>query len=403
MSSNDNNAALSIATLAAVAAGIWTIFNNSNNSNGNHNEAKIEALFHQAVLLAQQANYPQATQIFSQILQLNSRHAHTYNYLAWIYAIHNYQLDHALAFANKAVQLASNHFERACFIDTLAEVYFRTQEFDTAIRLSLEYLQLIQSLNRYPSSPATYFRLAWCYQIKQDFLTSYNVIQQIYKFSNLGVRDYAMIGDIYYMIGNTVLMKGVYHDAICYYNNADCKYKVAIQIATNQNINKEILLFQSSCNIGNKGAALYYLEDYNNSKIAHQEAYKIYPKNPYPTTNLAQIAARNKNRSEMLYWLGIAIPFVVDNPPFIQQGHLISTMLNELDFDEYKDDVLGLLLNHGKINAIDYQRYLKTWVHKSNLKPQVPNFSQQNFYAEVTGVAGNVEGNFMYQPQSSKN
>jgi hypothetical protein len=77
--------------------------------------------------------------------------------------------------------------------------------------------------------------------------------------------------------------------------------------------------------------------------------------------------------------------------------------LNELDFDEYRDDVLGLLFNQGKINSLDYQRHLKSWVNKSNLILQVTNFSQQNFYAEVTGVAGNVEGNFMYQPQNSKN
>ncbi|UYD36908.1 MULTISPECIES: tetratricopeptide repeat protein [unclassified Tolypothrix] len=401
-SNENNNAALSIAGLAVVATGIWTIFTNSNNSNSDQIQTQIQASFNQAVALTQQGNYYQATQIFFQILQTNPQHAHTYNYLAWIYAIHNFQLDQALAFANKAVQLATNHIDKACFIDTLAEVYACRQELDTAIKLSLEYLNILQSINQYPSQPTTYFRLASCYRVKQDFRSAYNVIQQILQSNNLGARDYATIGDIFYMMGNTVLMKGVYHDAIYHYNNAEIQYKHAIQVAGNQNIPQGILLFQLSRNIGDKGVAFYYLKDYHNSKITHQEAYQIYPYNPYPPVNLALIAARDKNYQEMLCWLGIAMPYIVDNPPFIQQGHLISTMLNDLDFYEYRDDVLGLLLNHGKINSLDYQRYLKNWMEqKSSPTHQLANFSQQNFYAEVTGVAGNVEGNFMYQPQST--
>ncbi|MBD2299065.1 tetratricopeptide repeat protein [Nostoc sp. FACHB-190] len=397
--SKNNNVVLSISAIAAFAAGIWTIFNNSNNSNNSHNQTEIEAAFNQAVALTQQGNYYQATQIFITILQTNPQHAPTYNYLAWIYAINNYQLDQALAFANKAVQLAKNHFDRACFIDTLAEVHAHRQEFDTAIALSLESLKIFQSINQSPSSLITYFRLAWCYQIKQDFSSSYKIMQQISQFNNLDAGDYANIGDICDTMGTTVLIKGIYHDAIYHYENAENQYKAAIQIASEPNITDDIFLFKLSCIIGNKGVALYYLENYDSCKITHEEAYKIYPYNPYPPMNLAQLAARDKKRQEMLYWLGITMPLVMDNPPLIQQGHIIATMLNDLDFDEYKDDVLSLLLNCGKINSIDYQRYLKYWVQKSNLKPQIANFSQQNFYEAVNGVAGNVEGSFIYRPQ----
>ncbi|MBD2169415.1 hypothetical protein H6G04_34195 [Calothrix membranacea FACHB-236] len=395
----NNNTALSIAALAAVAAGVWTIFNNSNNSNPKDNQTDIEPYFNQTVALTQQGNYHQASQIFLAILQTNPQHAPTYNYLAWIYSIHNYQLDQALAFANKAVLLANNHFDRACFIDTLAEVYARKQQLDTAIQLSLDCLKIFQSINQSPSSLITYFRLAWCYQHKQDFHSTYNILQQILQFNNLGARDYANIGDICYTIGTALLIKGIYHEAIYHYQYAENQYKTAIQIASHQNIANDILLFKLSCNIGNKGVIFYYLENYENCKLTHQEAYKIYPYNPYPPMNLAQLAARDKKRQEMLYWLGITMPLVIDNPPFIQQGHLISTMLNDLDFDKYKDDVLGLLFNHSKINSADYQRHLKSWVRKSNLKPQIANFSQQNFYETIAGVAGNVEGSFLYTPQ----
>jgi hypothetical protein len=33
------------------------------------------------------------------------------------------------------------------------------------------------------------------------------------------------------------------------------------------------------------------------------------------------------------------------------------------------------------------------------LTQPIMNFSQQNFYAEVTNAVGNVEGNFLYTPQ----
>ena len=399
MSPNQNNNAAFIAGIAAVATGIWTIFNNSNNSSKDDNQKEIEASFNQAVLLTQQGNYDGAIQIFFEILQTNPNHAPTYNYLAWIYAIHNYELDQALAFANKAVQLASNDLDKACFIDTLGEVYAHRQEFDTAIKLSRECLRIFQSINQHPSNSTTYFRLAWCYQIKQDFDSTYKVIQKILQFNNLNAWDYSAIGDIYNTIATNFLMKGIYQKAIENYNNAENKYIKSIQIASSKNNLNNIFLFKLSSNFSSKGVAFYYLEYYEHCKQAHQEAYKIYQENPYPPMNLAQLAAKHKNRQEMLYWLGITMPLVIDNPPFIQQGHLISTMLNEFDFDEYKDDVLGLLFNHGKINTLDYQRYLKIWVQKSNLKPQVAHFSQQNFYANANGIAQNVEGNFINHPQ----
>ena len=249
MTSNENNnAALSIAALAAVATGIWSIFNNSNNSNNDHNQRKIEADFNQAVAFTQQGNYHQAIQIFFQILQTNPDDAATYNYLAWIYAIHNYELDQALAFANKAVQLASNDFDRACFIDTLGEVYAHRQEFDIAIELSIECLRIFQSINQHPSNSTTYFRLAWCYQIKQDFDSTYKVLQQILQFNNLNAGDYSVIGDICYTIATVCLMKAVYHKAIYHYKNAENQYTNAVKIASSQNILNNILLFKLSSN-----------------------------------------------------------------------------------------------------------------------------------------------------------
>jgi hypothetical protein len=90
------------------------------------------------------------------------------------------------------------------------------------------------------------------------------------------------------------------------------------------------------------------------------------------------------------------MPLIVDIPPYVQKEKLIYTLLTDIDFDAYKEDILGFLFNHGKINQYEYTKFLKTAIKSTQ---QIMNFSQQNFYAEVTNAVGNVEGNFLYIPQ----
>ncbi|MDJ0617288.1 MAG: hypothetical protein QNJ63_11175 [Calothrix sp. MO_192.B10] len=373
------------------------IFNNSNNSNNNHNQTEIEASFNQAVALTQQGNYHQATQIFLTILQTNPQHAPTYNYLAWIYAIHNYQLDQALAFANKAVQLASNHLDQACFIDTLAEVYARKKQLDTAINLSLDYLKIFQSINQFPSSPITYFRLAWCYQMKQDFNQAYYFIQQVLRFNNIGANEHLTIGDICYAIAFCTSSQGMYHDSLSHFDNAIQHYQMSLNFAQNQNLNLEIFKFKLSACLNDKARVFVALEDYPNSQFLYHQAHDVYSLNPYPLVNLALLAARAKNKQQMLFWLAKTMPLIVDMPPYVQKEKLIYILLTDIDFDAYKEDILVFLFNHGKINQYEYAQFMKTAI-KSN--QPIMNFSQQNFYAEVTNAVGNVKGSFINTPQS---
>ncbi|NJL10506.1 MAG: hypothetical protein HC908_10985 [Calothrix sp. SM1_7_51] len=391
----NNNTALSIAALAAAATGIWTIFNNSNKSN-NHDQMEIETSFNQAVALTQQGNYHQATQIFLTILQQNPQHAPTYNYLAWIYAIHNYQLDQGLAFAKKAVQLANTNFDIACFIDTLAEVYAHRQEFDAAIKLSLECLQIFQSLNQYPSSPTTYFRLAWCYQIKQDLNKTYHFIQQVMKLDGIGANEHLTIGDICYAVAFNIGDKGAFHESFSHFDNAIKHYEISLNIAQRQNLNLEIFRFKLSSCLNDKARVFFALEDYQNSQSLYHQSHNVYTSNPYPLVNLALLAARAKNKQQMLLYLTKAMPLIIDMPPYVQKEKLIYILLTDIDFDFYKEDILGFLFNHGKINQYEYTKFLKTAI-KSN--QPIMNFSQQNFYAEVTNAVGEVGGNFIHTPQ----
>lgn len=131
----------SLIGVAAVAAG----FMYSNVSS----EAEIQFTFNQAISYAQQGNYNQSIQLLHEVLKRNPSHAPTYNFLAWIYTIHRYQLDQALEFANRAVSLASNPSEREHFSQTLAAVYLSIGDWYTALRVNYRFvfLTLIQYLS----------------------------------------------------------------------------------------------------------------------------------------------------------------------------------------------------------------------------------------------------------------
>jgi tetratricopeptide (TPR) repeat protein len=402
---NDNDdlgAAFAVAGLAAVAAGIWALFKDSDKSNERtrftQQQTEVQNAYDFAVACTQRGDFNQAIQLFFQILQRDANHAPTYNFLAWIYAIHNYQLDQALAFATKAVELANSPLEKAYYLDTVAEVHAHKGEFDRAAVISFEFLNTLKSFNQTPSSPVTYFRLAWCYQLNQDFNNAYGFLQQALQINNLGAGDYANAGDVCHAMGFICFQKELYHEAITHFNSAKSLYETSVNSAKSQGINDDLFLFKLSMILNDIGSAFYFLENYQNSWSSHQSAYSIFPSNPYPPINLALLSARQKNKQLMLYWLGIGIPLIVDIPPFLQSGHLISVIVNDIDFEVYRDDVLGLLLTHHKISSSDYKRFLKHW-HGRQRQPTV--FNQQNIYGSVGAAAGNVEGSFVSQPQGS--
>ena len=394
--SDDVGTTFAVVGLAAAAAGIWSLFNKSQDSDKTPNEKEVQLEFEQACQLTQQGQYQEAIPLFLRILQKNPNHAPTYGYIAWIYAIHNYELDQALEFAHRAINLAQTDLEQTFFIDTLAEVHAHRGEIDQAINLSIQFLQSMEQLSQVIQNPVTYFRLAWCYQSKQNFQTVYHFLQQALQIPGLGAQDHAIAGDIYHAMGINCIQKGLYHNSITHLNNAKSQYENSLAIARNQGINDDWFRFRLSVTSNDIGVALYFLEDYQNSWLAHQSGYNYYPYNPYPAINLAMLAARQGNKSSMLYWLEIGVPLIVDNPPYLQAAHLISVIINDADFEAYRNDVLGLLLTNNKISPNDYRRYSENW--HSRQKQQIIN--QQHFYAPVNAAAGYVGGGLNYQPQN---
>jgi len=400
--SDDVGNAFAVVGLAAAAAGIWSLFNKTQNADSNQYQADIQMEFEQACQFTQQGQYQQAIPIFLRILQKNPAHAQTYGYIAWIYAIHNYELDQALEFAKRAIDLAATDLEKTFFIDTLAEVHAHRGEIEQGINLSFQFLQSMQQLNQVIPSPVTYFRLAWCYQSQQDVNATYGFLKQALEMSGLGAGDYFVAGDICYAMGFVSIQQERYHESLNHLNNAKNQYETGMNIVTNQGVNDDWFRYKLGITFNDIGVAWYFLEDYQNSWTAHQSSYNYYPANPYPAINLAMLAARQSNKPLMLYWLEIGIPLIVDNPPFLQAAHLISVMINDLDFEEYRSDVLGLLLTHNKISPRDYRRSLENSYSRKK-QPIVNEHHEQNFYAPIESVAGNVEGNYIYTPQNNEN
>lgn len=401
--SNDLSTVLVTAGLAAVATRIWTLFKDLDKSSDQatfiQQQAEVQKLFSYATACAQRGDFNQAVQVFSQILQKVPNHAPTYNSIAWIYASHNYQLDQALAFANKGVELAGSPLQKALHLDTVSEVYARRGEFETAATLSHQFLNLMTSLGQVVSSPVTYFRLAWYYQSNQDFDKARAFLQQAAKTSVWGAAEYLVAGDICYAIASGWFCKSLYFEAVNQYDIASAQYRSAIQRAVNNESLVTTLRFKLSACLNDKGMTLYLQDDYTNSHLLYQEAYQICPTNPYPMINLAHIAAKDGNKILMRQWLEKGIPLVNDSPNWVHKDRLIAYMLDDLEFEPYQHDILDILFSNEKITMNDYKRFLKTREARSNKDKHPVNFSQQNFYSSVTGVAGSVEGNFIYQSQ----
>jgi tetratricopeptide (TPR) repeat protein len=394
---NDGLNALAMTGLAVAAAGIWKLFNDSSNSTraNNQQRSKIQEKYNYAVLYAQRNNFSQALKVLFEILAVVPTHAPTYNFVAWIYALHNYQLEQALAFSNRAVELANNSLERLLYVDTLAEIYARKGDFQKAASLSIKFLEELKKINQRPPRPTTYFRLAWYYQLNQDFNNVNIFLQHASEITGWAAGDYALAGDIYKAAASAWFSKGIYREAIVQYENAAIQYQEAIRIASTSGISQDIFLLKLSACLNDKGVILYHQEDYKNSQIIHYQAYQTYSKNPYPIINLAQLAAKNGDRSLVRAWLETCIPLIQDNPVFICADRFITIMLTELDFDAYQRDILDLLFSNGKVHITEYKRLMTNQISRANKANHPINFSQQNFYSPVQGVAGNVEGNFL--------
>jgi tetratricopeptide (TPR) repeat protein len=354
---------LAFAGAAAIAAGIWKLFEKSSKvikdlkDAGNKTEA--QRLFTNAYQAAQNGRFLEAVKFLKTSLEKDPTNAHAYNLIAWIYAIHRVELDFALFCANKAISLANNSDDKANFLNTLAEVHAHRGEYNEAVAESLQCLKLVNNNDQIWPAPNACFRLAHCYLIKQEFHNAFDFFKRVLKVDPYN-------HDHYSNMGNTCIQLEHYNEAKNYYLQA---IVVAMQ---NKEIPDEVRgVFESRC-LNDIGVAYYHLGDFDNSWHFHELGYKKCPDNPYPIINLASLAARREDINLMRYYLEKGIPLLVDTRYFQGTAQLIASMLTDCDFEKYKNIVLDMLRNHQKISLTEHKQQMTSWLDRRSHADKSP-------------------------------
>jgi len=246
-------------------------------------------------------------------------------------------------------------FERAIAHAQQAE----TQQ---AVQLFSEILKIA------PSHAPTYNQLAWIYATSYSFDQALIFANKAVEFAtNLfdEVNSITTLGDIYYMMGTSNFNQlRLLSNALAQYEASESLYREAIRLAGSHDLFQLPLIKLSNC-LNSKGAVFDSFEDCPKSVESFQLSYQVYQYNPYPAINLACISSRLQNKQQMRYWLEIGVPLVIDSF-YWQSSHLVSVMLNDLDFENYRDEVLDLLVGHGKITQLEYRRYLESWLRRKH-------------------------------------
>jgi tetratricopeptide (TPR) repeat protein len=89
----------------------------------------VDLLFRQAASLEREKKVPESVAAFEKLLALRPEHAAALNYLGYMFADRNEQLDRALALVTKAVSIEPSN---AAFLDSLGWIYFRLGRLDEA-------------------------------------------------------------------------------------------------------------------------------------------------------------------------------------------------------------------------------------------------------------------------------
>jgi hypothetical protein len=121
------------------------------------------------------------------------------------------------------------------------------------------------------------------------------------------------------------------------------------------------------------GLAKYYLGDYDGSRVALAEAHRVFPESPYPVTNLARVAARQKRFDEMQDMVERAIPLI--DP---QDQYLIERLATEESFGDHLGDVLTLLHTHHRLSPREFTEKFSAW-KRGTLQLATRNFNIANF------------------------
>ncbi|MEM8719940.1 MAG: tetratricopeptide repeat protein [Cyanobacteria bacterium P01_G01_bin.39] len=301
----------------------------------------------------------EAINLLWEALKKDPTYSEAYNHIAWSYALANIYLIEAETLAHSAIKFAQNPIFLSAANNTLGEIYLRQNKIPLAIRAFQNSLVTVQTFE-------SLYRLSFCHQISQDPLGAY---QALIHAKELQTEHYV---DVYIKLGHTCIALERYSEAIenftfglrisshnfCY-GLTDWGSWYEIHPGDVLNLRKcEILL--------GLGLAYFRLQDFISSKNCWKDANNIFPRHTYPLYNLACIASRLNNESELYCLLEKLMPLIVDqsyayDPPNItnkvfefSSSILIDQLLKEPDCQNHRDIVLEVLWKYKKITELFY-------------------------------------------------
>ena len=89
-------------------------------------------------------DFDNAQSYLQQAIKLNDDNSYALNNLAWLYCENHVQLDKAVTFAQKACELEPNNDN---FLDTLAEAYYQTKQYEKAIEIIKKAIDINPNYN----------------------------------------------------------------------------------------------------------------------------------------------------------------------------------------------------------------------------------------------------------------
>ena len=339
----------------------------------------------EAKSLISQGNYQDALTRLNKCIEVVPNWDAPHRYRAWIFAIHNFELDDALKSINKCLNLLSSDSNVstdsfAISYDVLGEVYLRRNDFANAIAAFNNCLKLKAQTTADDSNYSTVYRLGICYLAVQDFPSAHSFLLKAVALNADNPAVYSAMGDACLAVASYASATEYYGKTIALTPKWDFNYPITGRPDNNEGRR----WFLYVCMV-NKSVAYSKMEDDDNCLKCNEEAYAIYPNDATAPINIAELYAKKGNKEKVRKFLEAGIPLI--NPE--HNKNLMSTLLH-FDFVEYRDLVLLLLRKQNKISQDEYDQHLQYLKKLQEKKASGAKSDEQAYHINVTGNVGRL-------------
>src|SRR5579883_144137 len=313
-----------------------------------------DSLLEEAKSLISNGDYSEALTRLNTCIEIVPEWSAPYRHIAWIYAINNFELDDALKYITKCLNMLSGRSDASADIvaaswNVMGEVFLRKNEFGNAIAaldksLNLRTPDFVEDPNY-----SAFFRLGICHSALQNLPSSYSALIKAIELNPDNPYIYSYTGETCNALTSFASATEYYEKAITLASEWDFNYP--LQGHSVDEDRKRQFLY--TCKV-NQGFAYSKLEDDGKCLECNEEAYCIYPNDDTAPINLADLYADKgvKEKAHKFLEKGISL---IDRD---NDRKLILTLLN-FDILQYRERALLLLRKYNKISEDEYENSLQ--------------------------------------------